>query len=199
MIKNTMNIGCWCEGFLFSDKFGTRVKGPVDNFGGDGFEAVIDLFNGKLFNDILNNKITKLQTHSEHFGCDMNEHDEDFCDVRYYDKWLTAYTDFTLPSNIEKFKNRINNFNNFIDNLSDDDFFIYTPTPKDGSLTEKQVNKIVKQIPTFVIDHLIVVAGTRNLIPKCFHKKFRIIQYNLNLNDYGNPNNIVNNLWHKIY
>ena len=31
MIKNTMNIGCWCEGFLFANKFGTRIKGPVDN------------------------------------------------------------------------------------------------------------------------------------------------------------------------
>ena len=194
-----MNIGCWCEGFLFCDKIGTRIKGPVDNFGGDGFNAVIDLFNGKLFDDLLNNKITKTQTHSEHFGCDMNERDEDFCDVHYYDKWLTAYTDFTKPASIEKLKERIDNFNNFIDNLSNDDFFVYTPTPKDGKLTKKEVDNIIKQIPSFVFDHLIVIAGTRNLIPRCFFKKFRIIQYNLNLNEYGNPNNIPNNLWHKIY
>lgn len=198
MIKHTMNIGCWCEGFLFCDKIGTRIKGPVDNFGGSGFEAVIDVFNGKLFDDILNNRITKTQTYKEHF-MQCQDDGEEHCDVHYYDKWLTAYTDFTKPENIEKLKIRINAFNNFIDNLSNDDFFIYTPTPKDGELTDKEVDNVVKQIPSFVFDHLIVIAGTRNLIPECFFKKFRIIQYNLNLGDYGNPNNVVNNLWYKIF
>ena len=40
-IKQTMCIGCLCEGFMFADMFGIRTTGPVDNIHGYNFKSTL--------------------------------------------------------------------------------------------------------------------------------------------------------------
>ena len=58
-IDKLLCIGGLCEGFFFAEIFDKRVKGPVDNVPCKNFKSIINLFDGKLFIDILNDNITK--------------------------------------------------------------------------------------------------------------------------------------------
>lgn len=86
--------------FFFSDIFDKRIKGPVDNLAAKNFKSLISLFNGKLFNDILNDNITKNEYNiyrqyyisDQHF---LQTHD-DFR-LRYYGDWRSGHINFTLP------------------------------------------------------------------------------------------------------
>ena len=192
MIQNTMNIGCLCEGFLFADLFRTRIKGPVDNFEGYNFKSILKLFDGSLFNAILSNKVDSRESFN-----DPENNNDGF--IRYYCSednvlwgnngqpiegdygWKVIHNNLEKEENKEEFKKRINNFNNFNNNIERNSYYIYTISANDLKLSEEDFNYVINHLPSSVIEKLIVISAVRYNTPKLFYENFRCINYNKDL------------------
>ena len=196
-IKQTMCIGCLCEGFMFADMFGIRTTGPVDNIHGYNFKSTLDVFNGKLFDAILSDKIDKTEENEAPAWYD----DDNL--FRYYLinneshwNWRTVHNNFGKTERKEEFKKRINAFNNFNANLGKSSFYIYAISDGDNELSKEDFNYTIENLPDYVLDKLIIVSGVRFKIPKIFYKNFRCIHYNY---DVGvDENDKVFKSWNKI-
>ena len=181
-----LNIGCLCEGFVLSDMFGLRVPGPVDGLHGWDFKSTLDIFNGKLFDALLNDKIAckeiNQDAHVDLF--DDDEYYRYYCpreDIKW--NWRSVHTNFEAKDRKEGLQERINNFNSFNKNLGEDSYYFYTISDGDQYLTEDTFNYVINNLPEYVIDKLIIISGTRFEIPELFYNKFRCIYYNFNLSD----------------
>lgn len=194
MIKHTMNIGCLCEGMIFADVFGTRIKGPVDNFEGYNFKSTLKIFDGSLFNAILSNKIDS----KEYDDYDGDDKDGDGI-IRYYLSesdvkwgergqsisgdfgWKVIHNNLEEDKNKIEFINRINRFNEFINKREDNSYYIYTISANDSKLSEADFNYTVNHLPSNIIDKLLIIGAVRYSIPKLFYENFRCIDYNNDL------------------
>lgn len=186
-IDKLISIGGLCEGLFFQKIFDKRIPGPVDNVPARNFKATLDLFNGKLFNDILNDNITKeeFNTYRQYYHSDeqfLKTHD-DF-QLRYYDNWRSGHINFTLLKRKEEFKKRIQNFNKFNEDVQNgvpNLYYLYTISEYERTLTGDDFNFTRNNLPKYVIDRIIVLGANRNPIPFNFLVNFRCITYNLDL------------------
>lgn len=185
-IDKLMSIGGLCEGMFFQKIFDKRVPGPVDNIAAVNFKSTLNLFNGKLFNDILNDKIIKMEQnmflnayHSkEQF---LKTHDDIF--LRYYDGWRSGHINFLLPKRKESFKVRIQNFNKFnedVQNGVQNIFYLYTISEYENTLTREDFDFTYNNLPKYVINRLIILGADRNPILPIFSNKFRCMIFNFN-------------------
>lgn len=193
-----MCIGCLCEGFMFADAFGIRINGPVDNMHGYNFKSTLDLFNGNLFNSVLNDKID-FKENQDPAWFDDDNYIRYYCGYENENKWVwrSIHTNFESNERKDSFKNRINNFNEYNKNLDEYSWYLYTISDHDQYLSEEDFNYTIKHLPSYVIDKLIVITGTRFKIPKCFNERFNCIQYNFDMGG-ENRDTIVFKNWQKI-
>ena len=86
-ISNICCIGGLCESFMFADMFQKRVLSPVDGVGSRNFRSLLDIFNGKLFDDILSDNFFKIEynPYRQYYATDEDflETHDDF-NLRYY-------------------------------------------------------------------------------------------------------------------
>lgn len=196
MIRKTISIGCLCEGFIFTSIFGTRILGPVDNMHGWNFKSTLDVFNGKLFDAILSDKIDYKEE-----NVNVAEWDDDN-QFRYYCSkigeqwnWRTVHTNFEQKNRKILFKKRINAFNKFNKNVNNECAYIYAISDGDNDLTENEFKYVLNNLPSYVIDNLIVISGVRFQIPKLFYDNLRCIHYNYDLTDFDST---MHKTWDKI-
>lgn len=196
MIRKTISIGSLCEGFIFSSIFKTRVLGPVDNIHGWNFKSVLDVFNGNLFDAILNDKIVYKEENI------YVQHYDDDNQFRYYCSnigeqwnWRTVHTNFEREDRKKLLKKRIKTFNNFNKTLKDDYAYIYAISDGDNNLTEDEFNFVLNTLPSNVVDKLIIVSGVRFEIPKLFYQNLRCIHYNYDLTNFDCK---IHKIWDKI-
>ena len=197
-------IGGLCESFLFADIFQKRVHSPVDGVASRNFRSLLDLFNGKLFDAILSDNILKSEfnPYRQYYSSDedfLKTHD-DF-NLRYYCEnnndwsWRSGHTNFELQNRKEEFKRRIELFNDFANDVknNDDHYYLYAISEYEDSLTEHDFEFTINNLPDYVIDNLIILGAKRNPILDMFDNNFRCVIFNLNLSDH----NKVNSLWQK--
>ena len=177
-----MNIGCACEGFKFSQIINAQVPGPVDGMHGYDFKSTLDIFNGKLFDALLNDKIE----HKEINQCFQTWDEDEY--LRYYIprpdaewNWNTIHNNFELPHRKEALKKRINNFYEFNKNLDDDSYYFYTVSDGDSKLSEDTFNYVISNLPENVINRLIVIGTLRFKVPELFYYRFKCIEYNADI------------------
>ena len=181
-----ISIGGLCEGLIFQKIFDKRVKGPVDNVAAKNFKATLDLFNGKLLNDMLNDNITKEEYNSYRLFSPsdkefLKSHD-DF-QSRYYGDWRSGHINFTLPHRKEELKERIQNFNKFnedVQNGNENMFYLYTISQFEHTLTKEDFDYTCNNLPKYVIENLIILGADRNPISHTFLDNFRCIIFNFN-------------------
>ena len=115
-------IGGLCESFIFADIFQKRYKSPTDTMTAKNFKSLLDLFNGNLFDAVLNDKIIETKFNQFRSGYPSDEeflktHDDfsirSYCNTNNGWSWYSGHIDFTLKNRKEEFKRRIDNFNNF--------------------------------------------------------------------------------------
>lgn len=196
-----MNIGCLCEGFVFSQIIGAHIPGPTDGLHGWDFKSTLDIFNGKLFDAMLNDKIDYKEV-NELARTDLYDDDEYF---RYYCSkedgkwnWRSVHSNFEEQHRKDTLKERINNFNNFNKNLNEDSYYFYTISDGDQYLNEDTFNYVINNLPEYVIDKLVIISGLRFEIPKLFYSKFRCIYYNFDLVNQGIEDREFIDKWKKI-
>ena len=198
MIKKTMCIGCSCEGFIFSSVFGTRILGPVDNFHGWNFKSTLDVFNGKLFDAILLDKIDKKE---ENINKAENDDDNKF---RYYCtkpngqlNWRTVHNNFEREDRKQLLRKRIDDFNKFGNEINEECSYIYTISDGDEYLNDNDFQYVLDNLPTKVVEHLIIICGGRYKLPDFFNKNFKCILYNIDFNYKDDKLLQIINKWFK--
>ena len=201
-IDKLLCVGGLCEGFFFTEIFDKRIKGPVDNIPAKNFKSILNLFNGKLFNDILTDNITKEEFNNYRRFSSSDEqflktHD-DF-KLRYYDNWRSGHINFTLLKRKEQFKERIEIFNKFnqdVQNGVSNLYYLYTISEYENTLTKEDFDFTCKNLPKYVIDKLIILGAKRNPIPQRFLNKFRCITYNFDFKEWNtNGNDLFKQEW----
>ena len=196
-INKTMCLGGLCPGFMFSDIFNTRILGPVDNVGAYNFKSLLYLFNDKLFDAILNDKIDKKEINEASMDIDDDNYFRYYCNNsndEYVWAWRTTHNNFERNDRKETFKQRIKNFNSYIEEskLDKSMYFIYSITEHDYKLGENDLFDVLEKIPQHVIDKLLIISTHNRQIPQIFMERFICISYNLNLLDIDDE---INKLW----
>lgn len=184
VIDKLISVGGLCEGFAFAELLGKRVHGPVDNVAAKNFRSLINLFNGKLFNDILNDNVTKeeLNMYRKYYSSDeefLKTHD-DF-NLRYYDDWRSGHINFLISKRKEEIKKRIDIFNKYNDEVKsgkENLYYLYTISEFEDTLTKEDFEYTYNNLPKYVIKNLIIFGANRNSIPEIFKNKFKYIQTN---------------------
>ena len=173
MINKILNIGCVGQGLIFSKWLGYCIEGPVDNMQGYNFKSTLNIFDGSLFDALLNNNID-FWFEREWYNC--QESDDDNC-LRYYCtdqnvkwnlfnytyptieghyNWRSIHTNFTLYKRKEQLKERINNFIIFNKYVDDNSIYLYTISDDDKNISEEDFNYTINNLPSYVIDRLVV-------------------------------------------
>ena len=189
-IDKLLCIGGLCEGFTFCDIFDKRILGPVDNIAAKNFKSLLNLFSGKLFDDVLNDNISKKEynTYRQYYNSDkdfLKTHDDFY--LRYYDDWRSGHINFELKDRKISFEERIYNFIKFnadINSGSDNLYYLYTISEYEYTLTESEFEYTCNNLPKQVLDRLIILGGKRNPIPEYFKERFRCIEYNINFENW---------------
>ena len=176
-----MCIGSLCEGLAFGDLFGIRILGPVDNVEGYNFKSTLDLFNGSLFKSILSDNILKKEKREGKDFYEDDEYSRFYCEHDNHWNWCTIHNNFETKERKNMFLTRISNFNNFKRNLDKDSFYLYTISKYDNELSDNDFEYVINKLPKYVVDHLIIISGTRCKIPNYFYNNFRCFQFNYDL------------------
>ena len=98
-INKTISIGCLCEAYLFGEKFGTRIQGPLDNMSGYTFKSVLNVFDNSIFNNILFDNIIECKKNPCYEIQPKNWNDDEY--IRCYNNWMSVHIDFTLQKRKE--------------------------------------------------------------------------------------------------
>lgn len=201
-ISNICCIGGLCESFMFADMFQKRVLSPVDGVGSRNFRSLLDIFNGKLFDDILSDNFFKIEynPYRQYYATDEDflETHDDF-NLRYYSdnngdwSWRSGHTNFELKKRKKEFKKRIEIFNDFSKNIKNNssNYYLYAISEYEDSLTKEDFEYTINNLPDYVIDNLIILGAKRDPILDIFDNNFRCITFNLNLSAH----NKINSLW----
>jgi hypothetical protein len=189
-IEKTMCIGGLCEGFIFSDMIKTRILWPVDNWTAKDFKSVIRLFNWELFDDVLNDNITKKEINPWYQSYNDDEY------LRTYIDWRTGHTNLEREDRKEEFRKRIQNFQQFNEDIqiskNNNMFYLYTMWEMEEFLTRDDFRYTCKSLPNYVLNNLIFISWVRHKVPEFIINNFRCISYNL---DLSMKNRHINKLW----
>ena len=146
----------------------------------------------KLFDAILSDKIISKEYH------DKGEDDDEW--LRYYcsgdnviwDKetgapvsgnwgWKTVHSNFELEHRKQLFKERIEGFNTFNNELDIDSYYLYTIADADADISEDDFYFTVNHLPSKVVEKLVIISAVRVPTPKIFYENFKCIHYNRDL------------------
>lgn len=197
-IDKAMAIGGLCEAFIFCDIINARVNSPVDGLSADNFKSTVSLFNGEFFNDVLNNNvIDKIENPYYEGQCGLN--DDKY--MRYYPSgWLSVHYDFSIEKRLNEFKHRIELFNQFnkdVQNGTKNMFYVYALGGHEEDITIDEFNYACNNLPSYVLDNLLIVGAIRHPLFPLFTENFRCISYNYNLSGSEGYQEKVNQLWEK--
>ena len=189
-----MNIGANAPGIIFSKYMGLKLSSPIDNMQCFNFKSILNIFDGSLFDAILNDKIDYV--HEREINNCQKTDDDNY--VRYYCtniddvifsdnysfptikgnyNWRTLHHNFEDNTRKNIFKNRIKLFNEFSNNLKHDDFYLYTIAYEENTLTENEFYDTCNKLPQYVIDHMLIFY-MNNKIPQMFLNNFNCISIN---------------------
>ena len=165
------------------------------------FKSTLAIFNGELFNDVLNDNIINIDV-NEHFDTQPSNWNDDKY-MRYYNNgWMSPHRNFLLKERKEGFKQRIEIFNKFnldVQNGVPNMYYIYAMGEFEETLTKKDFDYTCENLPKYVIDHLIIIGGLRKEILPWFKDKFRCITYNFHLGGgYPYEQHAINDMWRGI-
>lgn len=188
-------IGGLCESFIFADIFQKRYKSPTDTMTAKNFKSLLDLFNGNLFDAVLNDKIIETKFNQFRSGYPNDEeflktHDDfsirSYCNTNNGWSWYSGHINFTLENRKEEFKRRIDNFNNFTKLVKEDgNYYLYSISPFDYQLTKEDVEYTINNLPNYVVDNLIILGTNRYPMLGIF-TQFKNISINLSLGSKSN-------------
>lgn len=188
-------IGGLCESFIFADIFQKRYKSPTDTMTAKNFKSLLDLFNGNLFDAVLNDKIIETKFNQFRSGYPSDEeflktHDDfsirSYCNTNDGWSWYSGHIDFTLENRKEEFKRRIDNFNNFTELVKEEgNYYLYSISPFDYQLTKEDVEYTINNLPNYVVDNLIILGTNRYPMLGIF-TQFKNISINLSLGSKSN-------------
>lgn len=187
-----MNIGANGPGIYFSKYLGLKLQSPIDNMQCYNFKSILNIFDGSLFNAILNDKIDhkhyreieNIQKTDEdnviRYYCTTNavfSNNYSFPTIEGNYNWRTLHHNFETDYRKLEFKRRISLFNEFSNNLKEDDFYLYTIAYEEDQLTENEFYETLEKLPKYVIDHLLIFY-MNNKIPSIFLNNFNCMSIN---------------------
>ena len=188
-------IGGLCESFIFADIFQKRYKSPTDTMTAKNFKSLLDLFNGNLFDAVLNDKIIETKFNQFRSGYPSDEeflktHDDfsirSYCNTNNGWSWYSGHINFMLENRKEEFKRRIDNFNNFTELVKEEgNYYLYSISPFDFKLTKNDFEYTINNLPNYVVDNLIILGTNRYPMLDIF-KQFKNISINLSLGSKSN-------------
>ena len=156
------------------------------------FKSILNIFDGSLFDAILNNKIDhkhyreieNIQKTDEdnviRYYCTTNavfSNNYSFPTIEGNYNWRTLHHNFETDHRKLEFKRRISLFNEFSNNLKENDFYLYTIAYEEDQLTENEFYETLEKLPKYVIDHLLIFY-MNNKIPSIFLNNFNCVSIN---------------------
>ena len=208
MINKIINIGCLGQGLMFSKWLGYHINGPVDNMQGYNFKSILNIFDGSLFDALLNDHIdfyhvreyqncqesdddNYLRYYCTNNNVEWNYNNYSFPTIKGHYNWRTIHNNFELAKRKEQLKERINNFNFFNENIDDNSIYLYTIADDDHHISEEDFNFTINNLPSYVVERMLVITSLRNEIPYLFLNYFKCLTFNYDiLNKYN-----INNKW----
>lgn len=205
MINKIINIGCLGQGLVFSKWLGYKIKGPVDNMQGYNFKSILNIFDGSLFDALLNDKIdffhereiiNCLKTDDDNYiryycsdnNVEWNLYNYSYPTINGHYNWRSIHTNFQLSKRKEQLKERIDNFNMFNKKINKNSIYLYTIADDDKNISEDDFNYTLNNLPSYVLDNLVVITSLRNEIPSLFFKNFKCISFNYDITTNYNIN-----------